>query len=169
MPPGVVTPIVPVTAPDGTVAVTCVSEFTVNVVAANPPNVTCVVCERLTPLMATTVPTGPWSGLKPWILGGTRKLVLLVSVPPGVVTRTGPVRAPAGTLVVICVPETTVNAAATPSKLTAVAPVRLRPVIVTFLPTMADVGFRATAIPNLNSVPQDGRHRAMLLYPEVVP
>jgi|SRR5579872_854850 len=43
LPPGVVTTILPVTAPVGTVAVTCVSEFTVKVVAAMPPNVTFVV------------------------------------------------------------------------------------------------------------------------------
>ena len=42
-PPGVVTVIFPVSAPVGTVAVTFVAEFTVNVVAAMPPKVTFVV------------------------------------------------------------------------------------------------------------------------------
>jgi hypothetical protein len=41
-PPGVVTLILPVFAPLGTFTVTCVSEFTVNVVALTPPNVTAV-------------------------------------------------------------------------------------------------------------------------------
>ena len=41
--PGVVIAIFPVTAPVGTVAVTCVSEFTVKAVAATPPKLTPVV------------------------------------------------------------------------------------------------------------------------------
>src|SRR5208337_3144160 len=43
VPPGVVIAIFPVFAPVGTYAVTCVSEFTVKLVAATPPNVTFVV------------------------------------------------------------------------------------------------------------------------------
>jgi hypothetical protein len=43
VPPGVVMTIFPVFAPAGTVAVTCVSEFTVKVVAFTPPKVTFVV------------------------------------------------------------------------------------------------------------------------------
>jgi hypothetical protein len=43
LPPGVVIAIFPVFAPVGTVAVTCVSEFTVKLVAFTPPNVTFVV------------------------------------------------------------------------------------------------------------------------------
>jgi hypothetical protein len=43
VPPGVVTAIFPVMAPIGTVAVTCISEFTVKVVAATPPKVTLLV------------------------------------------------------------------------------------------------------------------------------
>ncbi len=43
VPPGVVIAILPVFAPVGTVAVTCVSEFMVKLVAATPPNVTFVV------------------------------------------------------------------------------------------------------------------------------
>ena len=42
VPPGVVITIFPVFAPLGTVAVTCVSELTVKLVAATPPNVTFV-------------------------------------------------------------------------------------------------------------------------------
>jgi len=47
VPPGVVIPIGPVIAPVGTVAVSCVSELTVNCVAATPPKVTCVVCNKM--------------------------------------------------------------------------------------------------------------------------
>ena len=43
VPPVVVMPIFPVVAPVGTLVVTCVSEFTVKLVAATPPNVTAVV------------------------------------------------------------------------------------------------------------------------------
>jgi len=42
VPPAVAIVIFPVTAPVGTVAVTCVSEFTVNVVAFTPPKLTLV-------------------------------------------------------------------------------------------------------------------------------
>ena len=62
VPPAVVTAIFPVTAPVGTVAVICVSEFTVKVVAT-PPNVTFVACVTLTPVMVTGVPTAPLVGL----------------------------------------------------------------------------------------------------------
>ena len=53
VPPGVVMLIFPVKAPDGTVAVTCVFELTVKVVAFTPPNFTEVACERLMPVIVT--------------------------------------------------------------------------------------------------------------------
>ena len=74
VPPGVVITIFPVFALVGTVAVTCVSEFTVNVVAATPPNVTRVVWARLTPVIVTTVATLPLGGLKLLIWGVTRNI-----------------------------------------------------------------------------------------------
>jgi hypothetical protein len=64
VPPGVVITIFPVFAPVGTSAVTCVSEFTVNVVAFTPPKVTLEACARVTPVMVTGVPTGPLVGVK---------------------------------------------------------------------------------------------------------
>jgi hypothetical protein len=54
----------------------------------------------LVPVIVTTVLTGPLVGEKLAMVGAgvvTVKLVLLVAVPPGVVTRIGPVVAPAGT------------------------------------------------------------------------
>src|SRR5882762_8572253 len=57
----------------------------------------------------------------------TRNFLLLFSVPPGVVTTTGPVVAPVGTVAVISELDTTVNAAAVPLNVTLVAPVRLVP------------------------------------------
>jgi len=66
----------------------------------------------------------------------TVKLVRLVPVPAGVVTAIGPVVAPLGTVAVICVAAFTVKVvAATPPKVTAVAPVKFAPRIVTVVPT----------------------------------
>jgi hypothetical protein len=63
------------------------------------------------------------------------KLAALVAVPSSVVTMMGPLVAPAGT-VVVTVPELlTVNVAALPPNETAVAPVKVVPVIVTPVPT----------------------------------
>ncbi len=79
VPPGVVIPIFPVFALVGTVAITCVSEFTVKLAAFTPPNVTEVVCVRLTPVMVTMVPTAPLVGLKLVICGVSRNSTLLLS------------------------------------------------------------------------------------------
>ena len=122
LPPGVVIPIFPVFAPLGTVAVTCVSEFTVNG-AATPPKVTFVVWLRLTPVIVTGVPTGPLVGLKLVICGMTRNFFRLDNLPPGVVTVTTPVFAPAGTVAVKYVSDTTWKLADVPPKETLLAPV----------------------------------------------
>ena len=58
VPPCVVIVVFPLTAPVGTVAVAWVSEFTVKLFAATLPNLICLVCLRLMPLMATSVPIG---------------------------------------------------------------------------------------------------------------
>jgi hypothetical protein len=100
VPPGVVITMCPVFAPLGTVAVTCVSEFTVTTVAFTPPKVTFVVCVRLTPVIVTTVPTGPLGGEKVLICGITRNFWLLRKLPAKVVTVTKPVVAPLGTFTV---------------------------------------------------------------------
>ena len=74
----------------------------------------------------------------------TVKLAALVAVPISVVTVTGPVVAPAGT-VVVTVPELlTVKVAATPLNETAVAPVKFAPVIVTPVPARPKVGAKET-------------------------
>ena len=70
-PPSVVTTIFPVLAPLGTVAVTLLSELTVNMVAATPPKVTFVVCVSPVPLMVTEVPIGPLGGEKLATVGVT--------------------------------------------------------------------------------------------------
>ena len=59
----------------------------------------------------------------------------MAEVPPAVTTVTSTTPVPAGLVAVIWVSETTVNAAAwVPPKFTAVAPVKLAPVIVTCVP-----------------------------------
>jgi hypothetical protein len=93
--PRAVITIFPVFAPLGTVAVTCVSELTTRLVAATPPNVTFDFCVRLRPVIVTKVPTGPLGGLKLRSCGVTLNVLLLVSVPAGVVTVTAAVVAPA--------------------------------------------------------------------------
>ena len=55
-----------------------------------------------------------------------------------------PVVAPAGTVAVISVDETTVNAAAVPLKLTEVDPVRLFPRITTLVPAAPEVDNAST-------------------------
>ena len=69
--------------------------------AAVPLNRTADAPVKLVPLMVTLVPTGPLAGAKLAIVGAltvTVKLLALVAVPPGVVTLSGPVVAPAGTV-----------------------------------------------------------------------
>jgi hypothetical protein len=81
--------------------------------------------------------------------GGTTTTVnapLLVAVPPGVVTLSGPVVAPAGTVAWIAVAEFTVKLALTPLNATAVAPVKLVPLIVTLVPTGPLVGVKPVIV-----------------------
>jgi hypothetical protein len=87
----------------------------------------------------------------------TLKSVVLVAVPPGVVTVILPSVAPVGTVAVIWVDEFTVNTvAATPLNLTAVAPVKFVPAITTEVPTGPEVGVKlvivGTAAPTVKLV-----------------
>ena len=74
--------------------------------------------------------------------GGTStvKFVLLAPVPPGPVTAIGPVIAPAGTVAVIWISKITLKMAATPPKVTAVAPLKFAPEMVTLAPASPLVG-----------------------------
>lgn len=104
VPEGVVTDIVPVTAPPGTVAVICVSESTENVVAATPPNPTPVAPVNPVPVMVTDAPIEPDVGVKEDMVGAAVPTVNaegLVAVPAGLVTVILPVTAPDGTVAVI--------------------------------------------------------------------
>src|SRR5438874_1007336 len=127
VPTEVLTLIGPLLAPLGTVVVIWVSAVTLHLAAAPLEKVTVVVPLKLLPLMVTEVPTGPLVGLKELIVGGgvTVKLLALVAVPAGVVTRIGPEVAPVGTGAVSWGSALTVKLAAGPLRPTAVVPVEL--------------------------------------------
>jgi len=79
-----------------------------------------------------------------------RKATLLLSDPVFVVTSTSPVVAPVGTVVMIAEPdEFTVNdPTAVPLKVTFVAFFKLFPRMVTFPPTLPEMGFVSTNGPS---------------------
>jgi hypothetical protein len=145
VPLGVVTEIGPVVAPEGTVALIRVA-FCTEKVAETPLKRTAVAPVKFVPLIRTEVPTGPLVGLNDVIVGApvavTVKFVELVAVPLGVVTRIGPVVAPVGTATVILVPApfTVKPGAFTLLNETAVAPMKLVPLIWTEVPTGPLVG-----------------------------
>src|SRR4029453_6849555 len=88
-----------------------------------------------------------------WIVGPrTVNDVVLVAVPPGVVTAIGPVVGPEGTVAVICVLEFTANVADVPLNLTADAPVKPVPKIVTDVPTVPLVGLNDASVGNGDGV-----------------
>jgi hypothetical protein len=90
---------------------------------------------KVVPVIVTVVPAGPFVGVKLVIPGATVKLVELVAVPPAVVTLIGPVVALAGTVALIFVLESTWKTDDAPLNLTATAPVKAVPEIVTLSPT----------------------------------
>ena len=140
VPSSVVTVMGPVLAPAGTVVVTVPELLTVNV-ATLPPNETAVAPVKFVPVIVTPAPTGPKVGAKEVMAGVTVKRVVVTIGPlPGEVTVMGPVVAPAGTVVVIVPEGLTVKVDATPLNETAVAPVKVVPVIVTPVPTGPKVG-----------------------------
>src|SRR5277367_3559694 len=72
--------------------------------------------------------------------GSTTNGPLLRSLPPGIVTWSLPVVAPAGTTAEISVGEPTLNDAALPLKVTLVAPVRFVPNILMVIPGLPNWG-----------------------------
>lgn len=127
-----------------TTAVMVTGLTTVNVEAAVPPNFTDEVLQKPEPVMVTVWPAAAVVGVNELIEGVVAaerlKLEALVAVPAGVVTLTVP-EAPQGTTAFIVVELATVNdVAAVAPKLTAVAPVKLVPFIVTVAPATAGFG-----------------------------
>jgi len=153
VPPGVVMLSDPVVTPAGTVAWIDVAEVTVKL-ALTPLNVTAETPVKLVPLMVTLVPTVPLAGAKLAIVGGltTVNELVLVAVPPGVVTLSAPVVAPAGSVAWIDVAELTVKLALTPLNVTAVAPVKSAPLIVTVVPTGPMVGAKIAIVGGFTTV-----------------
>ena len=75
VPLGVVTVTLPLVAPEGTLTVICVAEFTTKPGAAVPLKLTAVVLLRLAPVSTTLVPTGPEVGLAPLSVGAGKVVV----------------------------------------------------------------------------------------------
>src|SRR5438552_10909935 len=153
VPPGVVTLSVPEVAPAGTVARMVVSEVTVKV-ALVPLNATELAPAELVPLMVTLVTTGPLVGEKLVIVGGltTVNEPALVAGPPAGLTPSHPDIAHAGTVARKVVSEVTVKVALVPLNATAVAPVKLVPLIVTLVPTGPLVGEKLVIVGPLTTV-----------------
>ena len=132
-------------APVGTVTVSEVS-FASDTEARVAPKNTMLFAGtvlKLAPEIATVVPIAPEVGLKEVITGnGIYVNPARDAVPPGVVMLTLP-DAPEAIMAVMPVSETTVNDKAAESpKLTAVAPVKLVPLIVIVVPTEPEVGLK---------------------------
>ena len=141
VPVGVVTLTLP-EVPAATTAVIDVALTTVNDVAAVPPKLTAEASVKLVPVMVTTSAVAAVVGVNEEIVGLEYTYPAFVALPVGVVTLTLP-EVPAATTAVIDVASTTVNdAAAVPPKLTAVALVKLVPVMVTVAPLAAVVGVK---------------------------
>jgi hypothetical protein len=104
--------------------------------AAVPWNATADAPVKLRPVIVTIAPIGPLDGATEVTVGGGMTVnELPAPVPLAVVTEIAPVVAPTGTVAVIWVSELTMKVlAAVPWNATAVAPVKLRPVIVTTAP-----------------------------------
>jgi hypothetical protein len=136
VPFGVVTLTGPLVALFGTWAVISFCETTVKL-AETPLNLTEVAPVKLFPPICTVEPAAPLEGENPSIEGvGTVivKLPELVALPFGVVTVTGPLVVPLGTIAVIVFSELTVKLADVPLNFTEVAPVKRAPPIPTDVP-----------------------------------
>lgn len=155
-PPAALTDTRPVVELAGTLTVICVAETMVNFVVATPLNLTAVAVEKFVPVIVTNVPIGPDVGVNDLTVGASGMTVNVsaeVAVPPGVLMDTKPVVELAGTATLICVAETIVNVVvATPLNLTAVAPVKFVPVIVTLVPTFPDAGLNDTIVGAVEAV-----------------
>jgi len=140
---------VPLVAPLGTVATSCVvdADVTLAVVPWNFTVLFAAVALKFAPVIVTDVPTGPLLGLNPEIVGGptTVKLLPLVAVSPATVTLIVPVVAPLGTVATRLVVVAEVTVAVVPLNLTVLlAAVELKfvPEIVTEEPTAPLVGLK---------------------------
>ena len=134
VPPAVVTSILP-ELPFPTTAVISVAETTEKELVGVPPNLTSVVPVKLVPVIEIVSPCAAVRGEKEDIVGAAMKIKFIMeAVPPGVVISIFP-EVPLATTALISVSEfTEKEAAAVPPKVTAVAPVKLVPEMVTVSP-----------------------------------
>ena len=135
-------------APNGTVTVKLVALAAVTTAFVAPKKTMfwAGVVLKPVPVMVTLLPMAPDSGEKEVMEGIYFKVPAEVAVPPGVVTETVPVVPLANTAVMLVAPTTLKDVAAVPPKLTAVAPVKLVPVMVTVAPLPADVGVKEVMV-----------------------
>jgi hypothetical protein len=140
VPPPVETLIRPV-EPLATIADMVVGESTVKEAAAVLLKLTSVTPVKLVPVILTTVPVVPVSGVAALMVGAgrnTNPARLAVVVPS--FTETFPL-APLATTATMVVGDNTVNDdAAVPPRVTLIIPVKLEPVMVIFMPVPAAVG-----------------------------
>lgn len=143
VPSGDVTETLPDAPSEETVAVIIPGEATRKFVAGTPPKLTSVVPVKFVPVMTTVCPAPALAGIMDVIRGDGKYInPPNEAEPPGVVTE---IWSPAfaGTTAVICVAETTVKlVAGRPPKLTALAPVKFAPVIVTTPPGSEPLGVK---------------------------
>ena len=139
----------PVVAPEGTVAWSWVEETYLTFDAATPWNLTAEPVLKPTPLIVTTVPASPVSGVAPVIERLGVNVWLLVALPAGVVTSIRAGTAPSGTTTRSWVDDRTVaDAASTPSpaatatNFALVPATKPEPVTVTLVPVGAVVGVK---------------------------
>ena len=134
VPAGVVTEALPV-VPLATTAFIVVELITANEVAAVPPKLTAVAPVKLVPVIITVAPAAADVGENEVTVGAANVNPANVAVPEGVVTEIIPVVLPATTAVMLVALATLNEATATLPVLTAVAPVKLLPVIAIVPPT----------------------------------
>jgi hypothetical protein len=131
VPSAVFTLIQPLSAPPGTVAVICVSDTTVKL-AGTRKKVAPVAPVKFVPVIVTVVPIVPLDGVNKLMCGVTVKLAVDTAEPKELVSVTGPLVAPLGTLALNCVSEIAhIVVAGVPLKLTPVVPVKFVPLSVT--------------------------------------
>jgi hypothetical protein len=114
--------------------------------AATPFSFTALTSVSPEPATVTFAPAAALDGANEVSFGSTLNVAALDAVPPGFVTPTWPVRAPAGTAAFTCVADTNVGAVATPPKLTALAEAMLVPFTVTTVPTAAEAGVKLDTV-----------------------
>jgi len=126
------------------------------------PKLTADVLEKLDPAIVTVTPVPALVGVNDEMVGeGMNVNPPSVATPPGVVTETLPDVPPATTAVIVVAFTTLNEDADVPPKLTAVAPVKLVPEMVTVVPDPAFVG--------LNDVTAGGGITVKVLETTVTP